>query len=158
MSVTDVKDLIPLVKLQPCDHVGESVVGLLNYHGEHLPVIDVSSVVAHQHSPDAFSTRIAIVEVESEPEFESGPEEEISAGAQLSGSRLHGTSLFRLGLILDQVYETAELTQDVNTSLQEFAQSPFIRAMLKDSQGMVVQQLAIAPLLSKINQNRLRAA
>ncbi|MEL6553427.1 MAG: chemotaxis protein CheW [Cyanobacteria bacterium J06621_11] len=139
LSIDDVKDLIPLVTLQPCVHLGENVVGLLNYHGEHLPVIDVSSVLARQRSPDAFSTRIAIVEIEVEIELD--------ADADLVSEE---TDVVRLGLILDQAYETADLTKAVDIPLQKFADGPFIQSMLESAEGSVVQQLALSPLLSQV--------
>lgn len=135
LSIADVKDLIPLVKLQPCVHLGENVVGLLNYHGEHLPVIDVSSVLACQRSPDAFSTRIAVVEIELDADDDVASEE---------------TDVVRLGLILDQAYETADLTKAVDIPSQKFADGPFIESMLESAEGSVVQQLALSPLLSQV--------
>lgn len=128
LSIAEVKDLIPLVKLQSCEHLGENVVGILNYHGEHLPVVDVSSIVAHQRAPDAFSTRIAIIELEK----------------------------IKLGLILDQAYETTDLTKTVDIPLQTFTDTSFIQALFTNAEGSVIQQLALAPFLSKVRSSPLR--
>ncbi|MEL7333539.1 MAG: chemotaxis protein CheW [Cyanobacteria bacterium J06560_2] len=125
LATTAVKDLIPRVDLQPCAYVGDGVVGLLNYHSEHVPVMDISAVVGSQPSSDLFSTRIAIVEVDEA-----------------------STSL---GLILDRAAETTHLSR----TLELPTQSPFIQATYESPSGQVVRQLALPPLFLRMHSQRM---
>jgi len=131
IAAAEVKDLVPLVTLQPyagaAERVAAPIAGLLNYHGEHLPVVDVAQSVAHQRAPSVLSTRIAIVEMPIEAPVEAPAE----------------ASVTRLGLILDRAYETAYLTESVNLPVN----SPYVSATLEGPDG-IVQQLAIANLLN----------
>jgi len=144
IAVSEVKDLIPLVTLQPYsgatfraeeasaeDSIKDSIkdsshertdahiFGLLNYHGEHLPVIDIAQLIARQRAPSALSTRIAIVELAATGD--AAPQ--------------------KRGLILDRAYETAYLSKNVDLP----ANSPYVDATLEGPNG-IVQQLATAKL------------
>lgn len=145
IAATEVKDLIPLVTLQPykgayspaegalADNLAATkhIAGLLNYHGEYLPVIDVAQSVAQQPAPIALSTRIAIVEAPVEP-------------------GLNGNSWSKkLGLILDQADQTAYLSEAVDLPVN----SPYLRATLKGPEG-IVQQLAIASFFNAVAEPR----
>lgn len=136
LSTAVVKDLIPLVSLQSCPHLNTNVVGLLNYHGEHLPVVDVSAVVAKLRSPIDFSTRIAIVEVEAAPGKDT-----------VSSSEFDPAEKVKLGLMLDGACETAELTKQVTMPFTH----EFIQSMLESPSGTVVQQLALSSLLQVVS-------
>lgn len=127
IAAAEVEDIVSLASLQALSSVAteqyQQLAGVLNYHGESLPVIDVSAVLGGQPAPQALSTRIAVVK-------DSGGED----GA-------------RYGLILDRAYETAYLSETVCLPFHD----RYVQAALKGPQG-VVRRLAIAPLLSHITQ------
>lgn len=144
IAAADVKDLIPLAMLQPYAQLSRGrltqvsaefapepsvAAGLLNYHGERLPVLDVSLAIARRRASSMFSTRIAIVGVESLSDAESGPDDDAP---------------IRCGLILEGAYETAHLSEPVSLPVYE----PYVQQVLKGKGAtQVVRQLAIAPLV-----------
>jgi chemotaxis signal transduction protein len=60
IAASEVKAVVPLVDLQP--HSQPMIAGLLNYHGEILPAVDVSALIARKAAPQMLSTRAVIVE------------------------------------------------------------------------------------------------
>lgn len=144
IAAKQVRDLVPLATIQPYIYAPKNAepmspeatvaVGLLNYHGEQLPVLDVSAAIANANASDAFSTRIAIVELERESPAQPG---------------MHGkepTALpIKCGLILEKAYKTVQLSESVNLP----GHSPYVKQVLKGAR-QVVRQLAIAPLVHHV--------
>ncbi|MEL6468969.1 MAG: chemotaxis protein CheW [Cyanobacteria bacterium J06623_4] len=126
IAAAEVKDLVSLATLQALSSAVteqyQQLAGVLNYHGELLPVIDVSAVIGGQAAPQALSTRIAVVDSD-------------------------GDDNARYGLVLDRAYETAYLSEKVCLPFPD----RYVQAALKGPQG-VVRRLAIAPLLNHITQ------
>jgi len=126
IAAPEVTDLISLASLQTLSSVVSEqslqLAGVLDYHGESLPVVDVSAAVGGQPAPQALITRIAVVESE-------------------------GDEGLRYGLILDRAYETAYLSEEVCLPLYD----RYIHSAMKGPQGLV-RRLAIAPLLNQIKQ------
>ncbi len=88
IAASEVKAVIPLVNLQP--HSQPMIAGLLNYHGEILPAVDVSALIARKAAPQMLSTRAVIVE---------------NIGQ-------------RLALVVERAGETAWLSETVNLPAQ----------------------------------------
>ena len=147
IAATEVKDLIPLATLQPYSGSdssnGTQIAGLLNYHGEHLPVIYVAHRIARQRTPFALSTRIAIVEAQSTArKTASQPDGNIAvplAGITADPAEDGGAAFKKRGLILGRAYETAYLSKTVDLPVS----SPYVNATLAGPEG-IVQQLATA--------------
>ena len=147
--------MISLVSLQPffqsvacCSSSRSQLEGLLNYHGEHLPVVDVSSWLGYGRAPKVLSTRIAIVEAE----FESYDEHNIASQQTVDHSKGQTKTTKKLGLILDRAYETTYLPDAVDVSTP----SAFVQGAFEGSDGLLVKRLAIAPLVNQIHQVQQR--
>lgn len=57
----DIIAVVPLVSLHEVPQGPEYVVGILNYHGESVPVIDIRTLMTGERTDNRLSTRIAIV-------------------------------------------------------------------------------------------------
>jgi chemotaxis signal transduction protein len=122
LAAAEVKAVIPLVNLQP--HSQPMLAGLLNYHGEILPAVDVSAVIAHRAATQMLSTRAVIIE---------------------SGIVEHGARQ-RMALVVERAGETAWLSETVDLPVQ----NAYVCAAMKNSKGEIVQRLAIAPLFEQV--------
>ena len=138
IAASAVESLVPLVNLQRSPDAISA--GLLNYHGEMLPAVDVAAIIAERPTPQTMSTRIAIVNMGS-------GYAEAAVGQAAAGHR-------RLGLILDRAGETALLSETVSLPIH----SPYIETLFKDAKGGIVRQLAIAPIVSRVCDQPLQGA
>lgn len=141
LAAADVKDIVPFVTLQPftaamqrgsAEQLSDSqiaspdsagLVGLLNYHGDRIPVVDVSALMGHPCATQVMSTRIAIVE--------------------LLADDVGNECVAKLGLILDRAYEMADLSERVVIPIQQ----AYVQEMFKGPQAQVIRRLSISPLL-----------
>ena len=57
----DIIAIVPLVALHEVPQAPEYVAGILSYHGESVPVIDIRALMIGVRSDNRLSTRIAIV-------------------------------------------------------------------------------------------------
>src|ERR1019366_3816228 len=60
LSAEDVIEVLPLVALKHLPHPPRGIVGLLNYRGQPVPVLDLSLFVLGQSSVHRISTRMLI--------------------------------------------------------------------------------------------------
>ncbi len=121
IAATAVVAVMPNVSLQTMPHSHSAVAGLLNYHDEILPAIDVSALLGNEPAPPLLSTRIVIVE------------------GIVSGSSC------KVALMVDRAGETIQLTERISLP----GQSLYAAAAFKAMDGEMIQQLAIAPLLKQ---------
>ena len=63
MSISDVVEIIPYVKLTPLPNLPGYLAGLCNYRGISVPVIDLCSLFLERPCNKKLSTRIIVVEV-----------------------------------------------------------------------------------------------
>jgi chemotaxis-related protein WspB len=61
LPAKDVIAIVPIVTLHEVPKAPEYVVGILNYHGESVPVIDIRALITGDITEQRLSTRIAIV-------------------------------------------------------------------------------------------------
>lgn len=133
IAASEIRAVIPLVDLQKMPHSHPTIAGLLNYHGEMLPVVDVAAAIAHQPTSPAMSTRIAITQALSKDlatEHASQPQPQVA-------------------LIIDQAGEMARLTEAPDW----VAKSDYVQAAYSTSAGERVHRLALA---SFFELNRVR--
>ncbi len=140
IAASAVESVVPLVNLQRSPDTVSA--GLLNYHGEMLPAVDVAAIIAELSAPQTMSTRIAIVDMESE------------TSGEVTGQNRETGQHRRLGLILDRAGETALLSETVSLPVH----TPYIEALFKDAKGEIVRQLAVAPIVSKVCDQPLQGA
>lgn len=63
LSITDVIEIIPYVKLTSLPNLPDYLAGLCNYRGSSVPVIDLCSLFLKRPCNKKLSTRIIVVEV-----------------------------------------------------------------------------------------------
>lgn len=140
IAASAVENVVPLVNFQ---HSSDTIsAGLLNYHGEMLPAVDIAAMVAETSTPQTMSTRIAIVNTSSET-----VEKAIGQTRETGQHR-------RLGLILDRAGETALLSETVSLPIH----TPYIKALFKDAKGEIVHQLTVASVVSQVYNRTLQGA
>jgi chemotaxis-related protein WspB len=130
----EVIEIAPRVRLEPLARTPEYVAGLLNYRGDHVPVLDLCRLVKERGCSDSLTTRIILVHF---------------AGA-------NGKSL-TLGLIAEAVTETLAMEDiafsDTGVNLDE---APFLGEAAHSSQGLV-RKLNVTDLLPRHLQTQLFA-
>jgi chemotaxis signal transduction protein len=129
IAASEVKAVIPLVNLQP--HGQSIAAGLLNYHGEILPAIDVSALITQKTAPQMLSTRAVVVE---------------NCGELGIDSNALSSSNQRMALVVERAGETAWLSETVRLPVQ----NAYAYAAMKNASGEIVQRLAIAPLFKQV--------
>lgn len=61
LDISQVVEIVPLVKLKKIPTTPDYVSGLMNYRGEGIPVLDLTRLIENTSVEDAFSTRIVII-------------------------------------------------------------------------------------------------
>ncbi len=61
ISVKNIIEIIPLVKIKKVPHSPESLIGLINYRGDIIPLFDISEIIKSRKSKYLLSTRIIIL-------------------------------------------------------------------------------------------------
>jgi chemotaxis-related protein WspB len=127
-----VVEVIPLVNLTSLPHTDEYVVGVFNYRGSVVTVVDLCQLIVGKPCGEHLSTRIIIVKC--------------CKSKQNQPSEIEGT--FLLGLMAERVIETLHASHadlvDVN---MQIGKTPYLGKMLLDKQGMI-QYLPLEYLLS----------
>jgi chemotaxis-related protein WspB len=62
-------EVLPLVDLQAVLHPPPGIAGTLNYHGEFVPVLDLSRMILGRPAPARLSTRILVIRVKQDQGF-----------------------------------------------------------------------------------------
>lgn len=141
IAADEVDALEPLAALQMLPYSAGQFAGLLNYHGEQLPVVDVSAFVSGEGVPQALSTRMAIVSTAAINSAVVDQTPESASDLEILPSKM--------ALLLDQAYEMAQLSDQVDLPCSD----SLVKATWRDVKGRVVQQMAIAPLLQQASRS-----
>ena len=64
IDVADIVEVVPAVELRVVRGVAEGVVGVLRYHGNIVPVLDLSQLLAGTAAPRWLSTRLIILRLD----------------------------------------------------------------------------------------------
>lgn len=131
----DVVEVTPRVRLEPLARTPDYVAGLLNYRGEHVPVIDLCQLINRERCRNSLTTRIILV--------------------PFSGANgATGT----LGLLAEAVTETLriEASAFADTGVKVDA-APFLGRAAHSHQGLV-RSISVAELLPDNLQSQLFAA
>jgi chemotaxis-related protein WspB len=135
IPVADVREVAPLVELEPVARTPDYVAGLFNYRGRHAPVIDLCRLVQQRGCADSFTTRIVVVDFP------------LANGGERP-----------LGLIAEQVTETADMDPDgFSPTGLNVADTPWLDKAAHTEHGLV-QQVRIADLLPETVQAQLFSA
>ena len=126
IAAADIKDVLPLVNLQPVPHSHPVLAGLLNYRGEMVRTLDVSKMIAGKAAAPIMSTRVVVVQVAGQA----------------------------LGLVVERAEETLPLvTTDEPVKPGGYSQAllkyqPGQNQQAQNQSG-VIHQLALMPLLAQ---------
>lgn len=115
LACDSVVEIIPRVSLRPVAQAEEHIVGLLNYGGNPVPVVDFSQLCVHRSSSSHLSTRIILVNYEHPERY-----------PQL------------VGLLAERVTDTLEKPADafVESGISLRPQK-FVKGVLNDKQGVI---------------------
>ncbi len=126
IPVTQVKEILPMVKLHHSINLPPAVAGTFNYRGSPTAVVDLSVLLIGKSAPLVMNTRLLIV-VPS-----SGPHQ---------GRRI--------GTIVEKLFETLDVDpSELTPPPIEDNSAPYLGSILKDSRG-VIQCLKIEELIPK---------
>jgi chemotaxis-related protein WspB len=124
LPTRDVVEVTPRVQLEPVAGAPGYVSGLFNYRGEHVPVIDLCSVIRNRACEDCFTTRIILVDYP------------LSNGHRRV-----------LGLLAEQVTETLDIDPGVFSSTGvQMTDTPFLGDAANTDAGLV-QRVSVPDLL-----------
>jgi chemotaxis-related protein WspB len=124
--------IIPMVILKPVSAAASPIVGVFNYGGKLVPVIDLRELIQRKPCERLLSTRIILVK----------PPED-------------GNNASILGLMAEKVTDTiTKNQQDFTASEFQDINSLYLGDMIHDDQGMI-QYLRLEHLLSELQHKRL---
>jgi chemotaxis-related protein WspB len=125
LDVRHVTEVLPLIKFKPLHHAPPGLVGVFNYHGTPVPLIDVSELIAGARTATRMSTRIILA---------SCPVD-------------HGGTVY-VGLIVKELMETLRRTDaDFIDSGPAVATSPHLGSITMDSER-IIHQIEMRGLIS----------
>lgn len=131
----EVLEIASMVEVEPLPKAPDYITGLFNYHGQHVPVLDLCKLISNQSCSNRITTRMILVEFP------------LAAG----GVRT-------LSLLAEHVTETLQLDEqeftDTGISIPD---APYIGRAAHTDQGMV-QQLSVADLVPVDIQSQLYPA
>ena len=131
----EVVEITSMVELETLPKTPDYVAGLFNYHGLHVPVLDLCSLVSGQACSKRITTRIIIVDFP------------LADGASRT-----------LGLLAEHVTETLQIDEQEFTDTGiAVPDAPFIGRAAHSDQGLI-QQLSIAELVPEHVQAQLYPA
>ena len=132
ITAQDIIAIVPLVSLHEVPQAPEYVAGILSYHGESVPVIDIRALMAGVRSDNRLSTRIAIVRFT------------VSKGKQ----RL-------IGLLAERLTEVMRIDESMfKPSGVTNEKARYLGDVVTDNRG-ILQRLNVAELLPKASQKML---
>jgi len=132
LSAADVIGIVPLARLHDVPRAPEYVVGILNYHGMSIPVIDLTALMAGKKSEYRLSARIVLLKIKA-------------AGQNYSV----------VGLLAEKVTEVMRLHDDeFKKSGVKNNEAKYLGDVVTDNYGML-QRLNISELLPKSAKNML---
>jgi len=125
IDTAEIIEIIPRVNTQPIPHTSDHVLGVVDYHGDIMPVIDLCQLIGDYFAADRYSTRIIV------------------AAYQDKWGKNHP-----LGLIAEKVMETVwEEEKSIRFSGVSTEESPYLGELVSEQDGMV-QFVDVAKLLT----------
>ena len=132
LSAKDVSGIVPLVSLHEVPKAPEYVAGILNYHGESVPVIDLTSLMTGDKTNQRLSTRIVLLKLT------------LAGGEQRS-----------IGVMAEKVTEVTRINEaEFKKSGVKNTEAKYLGDVFTDSQG-ILQRLTVSELLPKAAQQML---
>jgi chemotaxis-related protein WspB len=128
LPAQEIVEVLPLIALKQLPQAPRGVVGLLNYRGQPIPVLDLSLLATGRAAAPRVSTRLLIIRAES-------------TDARASGVKL-------LGLIVERATETASKSPaDFVAPGVDCPTARFLGKVAPDARGFI-QHIDLAQLLN----------
>lgn len=135
LPASQMVEVVPLVKLKKIPRAPEGLAGIFNYHGQPVPVIDLTEISTGKPAEPRVSTRIVLMNYKA------------ATGEQ----RI-------LGLMAEQTSETIRRGKtDFLTSGVSLKAAPYLSDVLMDARG-IIQVIEVDRLLSEPVREALAAA
>jgi len=132
LSAKDVIAIVPVVSLHEVPKSPDYIVGILNYHGDSVPVVDVRALLAGNKSKNRLSTRIVVIKFY----------------ADNKGQRL-------IGLLAEKLTEVARVDEsEFKASGVQNNDASYLGDVLTDDLG-ILQRLTVSELLPTTAQKML---
>jgi chemotaxis-related protein WspB len=127
IGTADVVELLPMVRMKSIVKPPPGVIGLFNYHGTAVPVVDLTLLATGMQAPSKMTTRLAVVKYRG------------SATAPDPNHNL-------LGLVAEQLTETITAQEsDFTPAGVTSPSAPYVGAVLTTPDG-VIQRLDLQKL------------
>jgi chemotaxis-related protein WspB len=134
LPVRQIREILPLTRINPLPHAPTFVAGLLNFRGDTVPVIDLCQLLEQRSYARVLSTRIILVDY-------------TDAGGQTRP----------LGLIAEQVTNTFEIRDDdISANGVSLKDAPYLGEIINDD-GVITHIVGINQLLTEQAQSILYA-
>lgn len=125
INASHILSVIPLVKMHKMTGVPDYMVGLINYKGQTVPVVDFCMLLSGKKSKTRLSTRIVLVDY-------------------VYASKQHKT----LGFIAEKATEVIKLNQgDFTPNMIQSDAAPYLGPIANDSEGLL-QKIDIEKLIN----------
>ena len=115
LGVTQIVEVIPLVRLERIPHAPKMVSGVFNFRGEPTPVLDLNQIISGTPAAQRLSTRIILLNYQDENDHKRV-----------------------IGIMAEQVTETIKCDEKNFKSLGvKTNDAPFLGDVTTDDQGMI---------------------
>jgi chemotaxis-related protein WspB len=132
LPAMDVVGIVPLATLHETPHAPDYVAGILNYHGQSIPVIDMTKFMVGRNTEHRLSARIILLNID-----------------------LHGQEKAVVGLLAEKVTEVMRLIEgEFRKSGVKNNNAKYLGDVITDNLGML-QRLNIAELFPVAAQKML---
>jgi len=132
LSAKDVIAIVPVVSLHEVPKSPDYIVGILNYHGDSVPVIDIRALLTGAKSDNRLSTRIVILKFD----------------ADKSNQRL-------IGLLAERLTEVTRVDEsEFKASGVQNDDTSYLGDVVTDNLG-ILQRLKVSEILPKAAQKIL---
>jgi chemotaxis-related protein WspB len=132
LEASNVVEILPLIALKQIPQAPRGIVGIFNYHGTVVPVIDLCEVAIGRSSASRLSTRLILVKYPVDAE------------------KKH-----ILALMAEQATETAQLDPALfNNTGVDVPDAPYLGLVATDALGLI-QRIEVKELLPAALRNRL---
>lgn len=134
LSAKDVIAIVPVVSLHEVPKSPDYILGILNYHGDSVPVIDVRALLAGTKSDNRLSTRIVVIKFNADKKN------------------------FRLiGLLAEKLTEVTRVDEsEFKASGVENENARYLGDVVTDERG-ILQRLKVSEILPDAAQKMLYA-
>jgi chemotaxis-related protein WspB len=140
LPAAQIAEVLPVVRIKRVPHAPAGVIGVFNYHGAPVPVIDLSELTFGRPATPRLSTRLIVVSYPDRRDRDHGQDQDNDDGQTQGQSHL-------LGLIAERATDTMRRDPaDFVASGVTTGRAPYLGRVTTSSHG-VVQRIDVDTLL-----------